>query len=139
MGPGQVRVLLKKPRPDPRPDPYKNPVRKLQKYPNIYIYTYNLALTNPSFLQSSIFSSSSAQFAERSPFPSADTQNAVPPSFLHSPLSSVHAVLSPISAVTPHASRLPLPLPVTPHASRNCSPISAVTPTDCNSLSLSLF
>ena len=38
MGPGRVRVLLKKPRPDPRPDPYKTRYPKLPKCPNIYIY-----------------------------------------------------------------------------------------------------
>ena len=101
------------------PDPTRDPTRiktrikpGTQNYKNtlIYIYSYNLTLTNPSF-----FNLQSSAAAQHSP------QNSVPPSFLHSPLSSlssVHAVLSPISAVTPHASRLPLPLPVTP------SPIS---------------
>ena len=59
-------------------------------------------------------------------------QNAIPPLFLHSPLSSVHTVRSAQSRLTP-------PSPSPSHASHNCSPISTVTPIDCNSLSLSLF
>ena len=54
-GLGRVRILLKKPRPDPYKNPYKTRYPKLQKYPTIYIYSYNLTLTNPHFfnLQSS--------------------------------------------------------------------------------------
>ena len=32
-GPGRVRVLFKKPRPDPYKNPYKNPVPKITKIP----------------------------------------------------------------------------------------------------------
>ena len=94
------------------PDPTRIKTRikpGTQNYKNtlIYIYSYNLTLTNPSFfnLQSSIFSSSSAQSAVLST------------SFISAQHSSSSAQ-STQSSVTPHASRLPLPLPVTP------SPIS---------------
>ena len=109
--PKRVRVLLKKPRPDPRPDPYKNPVPKITKIP-LYIYTYNLTLTNPSFLQSSIFSSSGLP-------PSADTQSLSlisAQSAQLSPHSPISTVLSPISAVTPHASLSLTQSCLTPHA-----------------------
>ena len=130
-GPGFIK------NPDPTLDPTRIKTRypKLQKYPNIYIYSYNLTLTNPSFfnLQSSIFSSSSAQSAVLST------------SFISAQHSSSSAQ-STQSSVTPHASRLPLPLPVTltpspinttrSAQSDQLSLISTVTPV---TLSLSLF
>ena len=137
--PKRVRVLLKNPDPTRDPTRIKTRIKPgTQNYKNtlIYIYSYNLTLTNPSF-----FNLQSSAAAQHSP------QNSVPPSFLHSPLSSfssVHAVINPISAVTPHALRLPLSLPVTPSPisttrsaqSDQLSLISTVTPV---TLSLSLF
>ena len=124
--PKRVRVLFKKPRPDPRPDPYKNPYKtqypKLQKYPTIYIYSYNLTLTNPHFfnLQSSaaaahtvrsthtqrphVVRSTHTQHPTQFAAPHRPTQSAAPhtvpfPYFssVHT-VRSVHTVLSPISA-----------------------------------------
>ena len=101
-GPGRVRVLLKKPRPDPYKNPYKTRYPKLQKYPTIYIYSYNLTLTNPHFFN--LQSSAAAAHTVRSTHTQHPTQSAAPhtipfPYFssVHT-VRSVHTVLSPISA-----------------------------------------
>ena len=128
-GPG----FIKKTQTRPETRPVYKPGTQNYKNTLIYIYSYNLTLTNPSFfnLQSSIFSSSSAQSAVLST------------SFISAQHSSSSAQ-STQSSVTPHASRLPLPLPVTPSPisttrsaqSDQLSLISTVTPV---TLSLSLF
>ena len=125
--PKRVRVesgfLFKKPKPNRDLTRLKTRYPELQKYPKIYIYTYNQTLTNSSFLHSSIFSC-------LPPSPQSDPQSLSLISALCncSPISSVQSRLPPTVPQSDHASCL------TPHSD---SP-SRLTPQKKDRPSLSL-
>ena len=144
-GSGSGPGFIKKPKPDPRPDSYKNPYKtrypKLQKYPNIYIYSYNLTLTNPSFfnLQSSAAAQHSSQNSVPFPQPIRGTQSLPHFCTVRSAQSTQSSVRS-----APHASRFTPPSPSPSHAqSDQHNPLSPVRSAQSRpltvTLSLSLF
>ena len=119
---------------------------KLQKYPNIYIYSYNLTLTNPSFfnLQSSAAAQHSPQNSVPFPQPIRGTHSLPHFCTVRSAQSTQSSVRSAQSRLTPYASlSLSQSRPVRSAQPAQPSPISSVRSTQSRpltvTLSLSLF